>query len=300
MSRFAIKTPFLIVVLCLIIALVGTVSVARMPVDMFPNMNIPVVVVATFYSGMPPEQIEGDITTHLERFFTLASGIEHIESRSLSGVSVIKVYFQPGSDAASSTSTIANLAMADMRDLPPGTLPPVVLKFDASSLPVCLVTLKGDGLSETRLKDLAQNFVRNQLASVAGASIPQPFGGRWRQIMFYVDPYKLESRQLSPMDVVRSVNDANVILPAGDVQIGRYDYDIYTNSMLKGASDIAQVPVKMVGQSPVRVGDVAVPKDSFGLQYNIVHVDGTRAVYLPIFKQGGDSNTIAIVNGVQK
>jgi len=206
MSRFAIKTPFLIVVLCLIVALLGTVSVARMPVDMFPTMNIPVVVVATFYSGMPPEQIEGDITTHLERFFTLASGIEHIESRSLSGVSVIKVYFQPGSNADSATSTIANLAMADMRDLPPGTLPPVVLKFDASSLPVCLVTLKGDGLSETRLKDLAQNFVRNQLASVPGASIPQPFGGRWRQIMFYVDPYKLESRQLSPMDVVRAVN----------------------------------------------------------------------------------------------
>ena len=191
MSRFAIKTPFLILVVCLIVALLGTVSVARMPVDMFPTMNIPVVVVATFYSGMPPEQIEGDITTHLERFFTLASGIEHIESRSLNGVSVIKVYFQPGSNADSATSTIANLAMADMRDLPPGTLPPVVLKFDASSLPVCLVTLKGDGLSETRLKDLAQNFVRNQLASVQGASIPQPFGGRWRQIMFYVDPYKL-------------------------------------------------------------------------------------------------------------
>lgn len=299
MSRFAIKTPYLIVVLCLIVALVGTVSVAQMPVDMFPNMNIPVVVVATFYSGMPPEQIEGDITTHLERFFTLASGIEHIESRSLSGVSVIKVYFQPGSDAASSTSTIANLAMADMRDLPPGTLPPVVLKFDASSLPVCLVTLKGDGLSETRLKDLAQNFVRNQLASVPGASIPQPFGGRWRQIMFYVDPYKLESRQLSPMDVVRAINESNIVLPAGDVEIGHYDYNIYANSQLE-LNNMNQAPLKVVGQSAVRVSDIGEAKDAYSRQFNVVRVDGQRSVYLPVLKQGGDSNTIAVVNGVRQ
>src|ERR1700728_1211053 len=299
MSRFAIKAPYLIVVLCLIIALVGTVSVAKMPVDMFPAMNIPVVVVATFYSGMPPEQIEGDITTHLERFFTLASGIEHIESRSLSGVSVIKVYFQPGSNADSATSTIANLAMADMRDLPPGTLPPVVLKFDASSLPVCLVTLKGEGLSETRLKDLAQNFVRNQLASVPGASIPQPFGGRWRQIMFYVDPYKLESRQLSPMDVVRAVNDTNIVLPAGDVEIGHYDYNIYANSQLE-LNNMNQAPLKVVGQAPVRMSDVGEAKDAYSRQFNVVRVDGQRSVYLPVLKQGGDSNTIAVVDGVRQ
>src|SRR3984957_5446960 len=298
MSRFAIKTPYLIVVLCLIVALVGTVSVAKMPVDMFPTMNIPVVVVATFYSGMPPQQIEGDITTHLERFFTLASGIEHIESRSLSGVSVIKVYFQPGTNADSSTSTIANLAMADMRDLPPGTLPPVVLKFDASSLPVCLVTLKGDGLSETRLKDLAQNFVRNQLASVQGASIPQPFGGRWRQIMFYVDPYKLESRQLSPMDVVRAVNDTNIVLPAGDVKIGNLDYDIYSNAQFN-LKDAGQYPIKMNGENPVLMSDVGQLKDAHALQYNVVHVDGQRSVYLPVLKQGGNSNTISVVNGVR-
>ena len=270
-----------------------------MPVDMFPTMNIPVVVVATFYSGMPPEQIEGDITTHLERFFTLASGIEHIESRSLNGVSVIKVYFQPGSNADSATSTIANLAMADMRDLPPGTLPPVVLKFDASSLPVCLVTLKGDGLSETRLKDLAQNFVRNQLASVQGASIPQPFGGRWRQIMFYVDPYKLESRQLSPMDVVRAVNDTNIVLPAGDVEIGHYDYNIYANSQLE-LNNMNQAPLKVVGQAPVRMSDVGEAKDAYSRQFNVVRVDGQRSVYLPVLKQGGDSNTIAVVDGVRQ
>jgi multidrug efflux pump subunit AcrB len=286
------------VVLCLIITILGSVSVADMPVDMFPPINLPVVAVATFYSGMPPQQIEANITYHLERQFTLASGIDHMESRSLPGVSLIKVYFRAGTDPDADAATISSLASSDLRDMPPGTYPPIVLKQDASSIPVALVTLSGSGLNESKLKDVGQNFVRNQLASVPGASVTQPFGGRWRQIMLYADPYKLEANQLSPMDVVRSVNDANVILPAGDVQIGRYDYNIYTNSMLKGASDIAQVPLKMVGQAPVRVGDVAVPQDSFGLQYNIVRVNGQRGVYLPIFKQGGDSNTIAIVNGV--
>jgi multidrug efflux pump subunit AcrB len=271
-----------------------------MPVDMFPPINLPVVAVATFYSGMPPQQIETNITYHLERQFTLAGGIDHIESRSLPGVSLIKVYFRSGTDPDAAAATISSLAMSDLRDMPPGTYPPIVLKQDASSIPVTLVPLSGSGLNESKLKDIGQNFVRNQLASVAGASVPQPFGGRWRQIMLYADPTKLEANQLSPMDVVRAVNDSNVILPAGDVQIGRYDYNIYTNSMLKGPSDIATVPLKMVGQSPVRVGDVATPQDSFGLQYNIVRVNGQRAVYLPIFKQGGDSNTIAIVNGVRE
>lgn len=299
MSGFSIRNPYLIVVLCLIVMILGTVSVGNMPIDMFPAVNLPVVAVATFYSGMPPQQIETNITYHLERQFTLAAGIDHIESRSLPGVSLIKVYFRAGTDADADAASISSLASSDLRDMPPGTYPPIVLKQDAASTPVALVTLSGSGLNESKLKDIGQNFVRNQLASVQGASVTQPFGGRWRQIMLYADPYKLEANQLSPMDVVRSVNDANVILPAGDVQIGRYDYNIYTNSMLKGASDIAQVPLKMVGQSPVRVGDVATPEDSFGLQYNIVRVNGERGVYLPIFKQGGDSNTIAIVNGVK-
>jgi len=300
MSGFSIRNPYLIVVLCLVVMILGTVSVSDMPVDMFPPISLPVVAVATFYSGMPPQQIETNITYHLERQFTLAGGIDHMESRSLPGVSLVKVYFRAGTDPDADAATISSLAMSDLRDMPPGTYPPIVLKQDASSIPVALVPLSGSGLNESKLKDIGQNFVRNQLASVAGASVPQPFGGRWRQIMLYADPYKLEANQLSPMDVVRTINDANVILPAGDVQIGRTDYNIYTNSMLKGADDIAQVPLKMVGQAPVRVGDVATPQDSFGLQYNIVRVDGQRAVYLPIFKGGADSNTIEIVNGVKE
>jgi multidrug efflux pump subunit AcrB len=299
MSRFAIRNPYFIVVICLFIAVVGVTSLARMPVDMFPSMNIPVVVVATFYSGMPPEQIETDITSRFERFFTLGSGIEHIESRSLPGVSVIKVYFQPGTNPDSAVTTISNLAMAQLRRLPPGTLPPVVLKFDASSLPVCLVTFKGEGLNETKLRDLAQFNVRNQIASVPGASVPQPFGGRYRQIMVYADPYKLEAHQLSLMDVVRSINNANLILPAGDVQLGMLDYSIYTNSQLRTVNEINDLPVKMVGQSPVRVGDIGYAKDAQQIQTNLVRVDGQAPVYVPVLKQGGDTNTIAVVDGIK-
>src|SRR4051812_16967147 len=300
MSGFAIRNPYFIVVLCLIIAVVGASSLVRMPVDMFPSMDIPVVVVATFYNGMPPEQIEADITSRFERFFTLGSGIEHIESRSLPGVSVIKVYFQPGTNPDSAVTTISNLAMAQLRRLPPGTLPPVVLKFDASSLPVCLVTMKGQGLDETKLRDLAQYAVRNQIAGVPGASVPQPFGGRFRQIMLYADPYKLEAHQLSLMDVVRAVNDSNLILPAGDIQIGQLDYSIYTNSLLSNIADINRLPIKTVGTSPVRITDIGRASDAQQIQTNVVRVDGQRSVYLPVLKQGGDTNTIAVVDGVKE
>ena len=299
MSGFAIRNPYFIVVICLFIAVLGVTSLARMPIDMFPAMNIPVVVVATFYSGMPPEQIETDITSRFERFFTLGSGIEHIESRSLPGVSVIKVYFQPGTNPDSAVTTISNLAMAQLRRLPPGTLPPVVLKFDASSLPVCLVTFKGEGLNETSLRDLAQFQVRNQLASVPGASVPQPFGGRYRQIMVYADPYKLEAHRLSLMDVVRSLNNSNLILPAGDVQLGMLDYNIYTNSQLRTVGEINNLPIKTVGQAPIRVSDIGYAQDAQQIQTNLVRVDGQPSVYLPVLKQGGDTNTIAVVDGIK-
>jgi multidrug efflux pump subunit AcrB len=299
MSGFSIRNPFFIMVCCLIIAIVGTVTLVRMPVDLFPPINIPVVVVATFYSGMPPQQIETSITNPFERFFTLASGVDHIESRSLPGVSLIRIYFQAGTNADADLSTISNLAMADLRRLPPGTLPPVVLKFDASSLPVCLITLKGEGLNETELHDLGQYNVRNQIANVPGSSVPQPFGGRYRQIMVYVDPLKLQAHQLSPMDVVRQLNQSNLILPAGDVKIGPFDYNLYSNSQAPTAKSINTMPLKTVGQSSVLVGDIGKAVDAEAIQTNIVRVDGQPSVYLPILKQGGDTNTIAVVEGIK-
>jgi len=300
MSRFAIRYPYLIIVICLIICVVGVTSLVRMPVDLFPPIKIPVVVVATFYSGMPPEQIENDITGQFERMFTLASGIDHMESRSLTGVSLIKVYFQPGSNPDSDVTNVANLAMASLRYLPPGTLPPIVMQFDASSLPVCLVTLKGDGLSEAQLRDLGQFTIRNQMAGVHGASVPPAFGGRYRQIMVYVDPQKLEAHDLSVMDVVRNVNEANLILPAGDVKIGPYDYNVYANSQINAISDINMLPLKTVNDASVLVADVGKAEDASQIQVNKVRVNGQASVYLPVLKQGGDANTIAVVDGVNK
>ena len=299
MPKFALRFPFFIIMLCLLVSLVGAVNIAQMPVDLFPKIDMPVVVVATFYNGMPPEQIEADITNTFERFFTLGANIDHSESRSLTGVSLIKIYFKPGTDPNAALSNIANLAMADLRRLPPGTLPPVVLGMDASTQPVCLVTLKGQGLNETNLKDLAQFQVRNQIANVQGASVPQPYGGTYRQIQIYVDPLKMEARNLSLNDVVTSVNGSNLILPAGDVRIGSKDYNIYANSQFPDANSMNQMPLKSVGNSSVLVGDIGKAIDSGALQYNIVRIDGQRSVYVPVFKQGGDSNTITIVNGMK-
>jgi multidrug efflux pump subunit AcrB len=300
MPSFSIRNPYFIIVVCLALAVIGVTSVARMPVDLFPVINLPEVVVATFYSGMPPEDVETDITNPLERFFTLASGIDHMESRSLLGVSIIKVFFQPGTNADADVTQLSNLALADLKRLPPGTLPPVVLKFDASSLPVCLVTVKGDGLNETQLHDLAQFQIRNQIAVVKGAEIPGVFGGKYRQAMIYVDPYKLFSRQLSPMDVVDAVNNNNLILPAGDVKVGGNDYYVYSNSLVDQVQDLDKMPIKTVGSSSVTVGDIGEAKDASQLQYNIVRIDGQKSAYIPIMKQGGDTNTVQVVNDVSE
>jgi HAE1 family hydrophobic/amphiphilic exporter-1 len=300
MPTFSLRHPYFIIVLCLFVCVLGLTALVQMPVDMFPPIDIPVVLVATFYNGMPPEQIEADITDTFERFFTLGSGIEHMESRSMAGVSLIKIYFQPGSDANADVTQISNLAMADLRRLPQGTLPPVVMKVDASSLPVCLLTVEGEGLSETQLHDYLQFSIRNQIAGVPGATVPPPYGGRYRQIMVNVDPLKLQAHELSPMDVVRAIDQSNLILPAGDVRIGPMDYNIYTNAQVPNAAAINDIPLKTEGEKSVFVSDIGKALDSSFLQYNIVRVDGQKSVYVPILKQGGDTNTIAVVDGIRK
>jgi hydrophobic/amphiphilic exporter-1 (mainly G- bacteria), HAE1 family len=300
MPTFSLKHPYFIIVLCLFVCVLGLTSVVQMPVDMFPPINIPVVLVATFYNGMPPEQIEADITDTFERFFTLGSNIDHMESRSMAGVSLIKIYFQPGTDANADVTNISNLAMADLRRLPQGTLPPVVMKVDASSLPVCLLTVEGEGLNETQLHDYLQFQIRNQVAGVPGATVPPPYGGRYRQVMIDVDPMKLQAHQLSPMDVVRAVDDSNLILPAGDVRIGPLDYNIYTNAQVPNVAALNDVPLKTEGQKSVFISDVGKASDSSSFQYNIVRVNGQKSVYVPILKQGGNTNTIAVVDQMKK
>src|SRR5579871_5421015 len=299
MPSFALRNPHAVIVGALIVALLGVTAFTRMPVDVFPNLKIPAVVVATFYPGMPPTEVERDITTRFERFFTLGSDIEHMESRSLPGVSIIKVYFHASANVDTAAASLANLAMADLRHLPPGTLPPLVLKFDASSLPVTLVTVAGEGFSETELRDQAQYNVRNQLATVAGASVPPPFGGKYRQIMVYTNREALEARGLTLMDVVHALNGSNLIIPAGDAKIGNTDYFITTNSMIEDPAHINDVPVKVgAGQAPVLVRDIGRAQDASRIQLNVVRLNGKHSVYIPVLKQG-NANTIAVVDGVK-
>src|SRR6201984_248412 len=300
MPTFSCRHPYFIIVLCLFICVLGITSVIQMPVDMFPPINIPVVLVATFYHGMPPEHIEAEFTDPFERFFTLGSGIDHMESRSMSGVSLIKIYFQPGTDANADVTHVSNLGLAHLTRLPQGTLPPVVMSMDASSLPVCLLTVEGQNLNETQLHAYLQFSIRNQIAGVPGATVPPPYGGKYRQIMVYVDPLKLQAHQLSPMDVVRATNSSNLILPAGDVRMGPMDYNIYTNAQVPNAQSLNEIPIKTVGENSVFVSDVGKAVDGSYLQYNIVRVDGQKSVYVGVQKQGGNTNTIAVVNGIRK
>jgi hydrophobic/amphiphilic exporter-1 (mainly G- bacteria), HAE1 family len=297
MPSFSLRNPHTIIVGALIITILGLNAFARMPVDVFPPLHIPAVVVATFYPGMPPLEMERDITTRFERFFTLGSEIEHIESRSLPGVSIIKVFFHPGVNLGAAAASLGDLAMADLRHLPPGTLPPLVLPSGASSLPVVLVTVSGKGFRQAELRDQAQYNIRNFLATVEGASVPPPFGGKYRQIMVYVDRDSLQARGLTPMDVVHALNRANLIIPAGDAKIGALDYFVYSNSMIDDPANINDVPVKVgKGQQPVYVRDVGHAEDAAEIQQNIVRINGQRSVYIPVLKQSG-SNTIAIVDG---
>jgi HAE1 family hydrophobic/amphiphilic exporter-1 len=297
---FSLRNPHAVVVGALLTVILGVAAFVSMPVDVFPTLDIPVAVVATFYPGMPPLDMESDITTRFERFFTLGSDIEHMESRSLPGVSIIKVFFQPGVDLSSATASLGNLAMANLRHMPPGTLPPLILKSGASSLPVTLVTVSGSGFNEAQLHDQAQYNIRNWIATVPGTSVPPPFGGKERQIMAYVNRDALQARGLTLMDVVHSLNSANLIIPAGDAKIGPTDYFVYSNSMIANPTDIDQVPVKVgPGQAPVFLGDVGHAEDASQIQQNIVRINGQRSVYIAVMKQG-NANTIAVVDGVGK
>ena len=263
-------------------------------------MNVPVVVVATFYPGMPPGQIEGQYHLPPGAFsLPLPAASTTSSPASLDGVSIIRVYFQSQTNADADAATIANLAVSDMKDLPPGTFPPVVLKSDASSLPVCLVTMNGPRHDRWgRSKTSRRTSCAISWPVFPALRFPSPSAGRGGKSSSTSIPTNWKARQLSPMDVVRAMNQSNLIMPAGDVQIGNIDYDIYSNAQFN-LKDASQYPVKMNGQNPVLMSDIGQLKDAHALQYNVVHVNGQRSVYLPVLKQGGDSNTISIVAGVR-
>ena len=298
MIRAALNNPYAVVAISLIVVILGVVSYQTMVVDIFPEINIPVVAVATFYKGMGPSEVEGAITLRLEQLFLQASYVEHIESRSLPGVSLIKVYFHPSYDENAGMAEITSLAYSTLRFLPPGIWPPIIIKFGAASLPIGTLTVSSETLSEKEVRDLAYFSVRPQLANVPGVFVAPSFGGPLRQVTVFLDRERMLARGLSTTDIVNAVNAQSLLLPAGNVKIGEFDYNVYTDSMIKVVEQMNDIPVKVVGGVPIMLKDVARAADSTIIQTNIVRINGHRAVYLPIMKQAG-ANTIQVIDGIK-
>jgi HAE1 family hydrophobic/amphiphilic exporter-1 len=300
LPAFSLRNPHTAIVGALVVALLGTVAFTQMPIDVFPRLHIKAAVVGTFYPGFAPLAIEANITSRYERFFTLGSGIEHIESRSIPGCSIIFVYFHEDVNIYAGAANLATLAMSDLGLMPPGTLPPLVLPYNtSSSLPIIFVTITGP-YSQTRLQNNARYNVRNFLATVHGASVPYPFGGKVRQVMAYVEREKLQARGLTVMDAVKSINETNQIVPAGDAKIGNFDWYVYANAEIPHPEELDQVPI-FTGrdEAPVYFGDVGKGMDAAQIQYNLVLIDGQPSVYIPVFKQTG-ANTLQVIEGVKR
>ncbi len=298
MVRAALKNSFAVVAISLIIVILGIVSYQKMVVDIFPEINMPVVAVATFYKGMGPSEIEGAITLRLEQAFLQASYIEHIESRSLPGASLIKIYFHSSYDVNAAVAEITSLTYSNLRYLPQGVFPPIIIKFGAASLPIAVQTTSSAAMSEKEVRDLAYFNVRPQLGGVPGIAFPTTFGGTVRQITVFLDPALMLARGISTHDIVNSVNAQSLLLPAGGVKIGDFDYNVYTNSMIKVVDQMNDIPIKVVNGVPIFLRDVGKAVDSTMVQVNVVRINGNRAVYLPILKQAG-ANTIQVIDGVK-
>ena len=299
MVRASLKNPFAVIAISLIIIIIGVVSYQKMVVDIFPEINMPVVAVATFYKGMGPSEVEGAITLRLEQAFLQASYIDHIESRSLPGVSIIKIYFHSSYDVNAGLAEITSLTYANLIYLPQGIFPPIIIKFGAASLPIAVQTTSSETMTEKEVRDLAYFNVRPQLGNVPGIAFPTTFGGTVRQITVFLDPERMLARGVSTHEIVNSVNMQSVLLPAGDVKIGDFDYNVYTNSMIKVVDQMNDIPIKVVNGVPLFLRDVGKAVDSTMIQTNVVRINGNRAVYLPIMKQAG-ANTIAVIDGIKE
>ncbi|MBM4121436.1 MAG: efflux RND transporter permease subunit [Nitrospira sp.] len=298
MVRASLKNPYAVVAVSLIVVILGVVSYRKMVVDIFPEINLPVVAVVTFYKGMGPSEIEGAITLRLEQLYLQASYIEHIESRSLPGVSLIKIYFQPSYDVNAAVAEITSLTYSTLRYLPQGVFPPIIVKFGATSLPIADLTVNSEAMSEKEVRDLAYFTVRPQFGGVPGISLPPTFGGEVRQITVFLDRERMLARSISSSDIVNAVNTQSLLLPAGDVKIGDFDYNLYTNSMIQVVDHMNEIPIKIVNGVPVSLKDVGKAVDSTMIQTNVVRIDGHRSVYIPVMKQAG-ANTLAVIDGIK-
>src|SRR5882762_6398185 len=296
--KLALSRPYTFVVLALVLILISPVILLRTPVDIFPNINIPVISVIWTYAGLAPAEMGTRIVSVFERSLTTTvNNVEHIESQSLNGVAVIKIFLQPSANVEGAISEVIAEAQVGLKQLPAGITPPLVISYNASSVPILQLGLSGQGLSEQQLNDLGLNFIRPQLATIQGASVPIPYGGKVRQIMVDIDLQKLLAKGLSPTDVVNAVNTQNVVLPSGTAKIGKTEYNVGLNGNPLTVEELNDLPVRVVDGGTVYVRDVANVRDGYAVQTNVVRQDGQRGVLLTVQK-AGNSSTLAIVSNI--
>jgi len=297
--RIALDRPYTFVVLALLILILSPVVLLRTPVDIFPNINIPVIAVAWQYTGLNPEELEGRLTSVYERILTTTvDNIEHIESTTVNGQAVVKIFLQPGTSLDTANAQVTAVSQTILRQLPPGALPPLIINYSASSVPILQLALSGKGLSEQQLNDMGQNFIRPQLVPVPGAVVPYPYGGKQRQVMIDLNTDLLQAKGLSPQDVLNALTNQNLVLPGGTVKIDEFEYDVRVNASPRTVAELNTLPIKQVGNSTVYVQDVANVRDGFAPQTNIVRQDGHRGVLLSILK-AGTASTISVVQGTR-
>jgi multidrug efflux pump subunit AcrB len=298
--RLALRRPYTFVVASILLLIIGVVAIVRTSVDIFPNIDIPVISVLFTYNGLSPEEISDRIVYNYERALTTTvNDISHIDSQSLDGRAVIKVYFQPGVDLGNAVAQVTAISQTIIHSMPAGTQPPLVIQYDASTVPIIQLGVSGQGLSEQQLGDLTQNFIRIGLINIPGASVPFPYGGKQRQIQVDLNTQALQAHGLSPADIVNAIDNQNLILPAGTAKIGTFEYQVDMNGAPQTVQELNDLPVKQVGNSTIYVHDVANVRDGYPPQTNIVRVDGKRAALLPVLK-GGDVSTLDIIANVKR
>ncbi len=297
--RVALQRPYTFVVMSMLIVILGVFTILRMPTDIFPDIDIPVISVIWNYGGLPPEEMEKRIVTNYERVLTTTvNDIEHVESQTLSGVSVIKIFFQPGASIDAATAQVTAISQTIVRQLPPGATPPLIIRYSASNVPILQVALESDSLSEQQIFDYGMNFIRADIATVQGAQIPFPYGGKQRQVMVDIDTKKLYAWGLSPRDVNNALGLQNVILPTGTAKMGVEEYPVLINSSPELIKDLGDLPVKTVNGTTVYIRDVANVRDGYAPQTSIVHVSGGKSVLMTILKNGSAS-TLDVVGRIR-
>jgi CzcA family heavy metal efflux pump len=297
--RLALRRPYTFVVLALLLLILGPIVILRTPTDIFPNINIPVVSILWNYSGLNPQEMSDRIVSQTERALTTTvENIQHSESQSLNGIAVVKVFFQPGANIERAIAQITAISQTQLRQLPPGTTPPLVITYNASSVPILQLALSGSRLSEQQLFDYGVNFIRTRLVTVPGVAIPWPYGGKQRQIQVDLNTQALQSKGLSPIDVVNAISAQNLILPSGTSKIGQFEYDVDMNGSPKKVAELNDLPIKTVGSTTIYIRDVAYVRDGFPPQTNIVRVNGKRATLLTVLKSGNNS-TLDIIKGIK-